>query len=175
MYLWLKFFHVLAVILFIGNIVTGLFWHKHALRTNDARLIAHAMDGVLRSDRLFTMPGVLVIIASGVFAAMQAGFPLLRTGWILWSLVLFGISGVVFGVRLTPLQRRMRDLAQAGAASGVLRPRGLRPAVEAMGLLGSRGDARADRRARADGAEAGDLGSAGARRQTIVWLFAGIG
>ena len=119
MYLWLKLVHVLAVILFIGNIVTGLFWHKHALRTNDARLIAHAMDGVLRSDRLFTMPGVLVIIASGVFAAMQGGFPLLRTGWILWSLVLFGIAGIVFGVRLTPLQRRMRGLAQAGAASGV--------------------------------------------------------
>lgn len=119
MYLWLKFLHVLGVILFIGNIVTGLFWHKHALRTNDARLIAHAMDGVLRSDRLFTMPGVLVIIVSGVLAAMQGGFPLLRTGWILWTLVLFGISGVVFGARLTPLQRRMRDLAQAGAASGV--------------------------------------------------------
>ena len=119
MYLWLKFFHVLAVVLFIGNIVTGVFWHKHALRTNDARLIAHAMDGVLRSDRLFTLPGVLVIIASGVFAAMQAGFPLLSTGWILWSLVLFGISGIVFGARLTPLQRRMRDFARAGATSGV--------------------------------------------------------
>jgi uncharacterized membrane protein len=119
MYLWLKLVHVLAVILFIGNIVTGVFWHKHALRTNDARLVAHAMDGVLRSDRLFTMPAVLVIIASGVFAAMQGGFPLLRTGWILWSLVLFGIAGAVFGIRLTPLQRRMRDLAQAGAASGI--------------------------------------------------------
>jgi len=118
MYLWLKLVHVLAVILFIGNIVTGVFWHKHALRTGDARLIAHAMDGVLKSDRLFTMPGVFIIIGSGVFAAIQGGFPLLRTGWILWTLVLFGISGIVFGVRLTPLQKRMRDLAQSGAASG---------------------------------------------------------
>lgn len=117
MYLWLKLIHILAVILFIGNIVTGVFWHKHALRTGDARLIAHAMDGVLKSDRLFTMPGVLVIIGSGVWAAVQGGFPLLRTGWILWTLVLFGISGIVFGLRLTPLQRRMRDSAQA-AASG---------------------------------------------------------
>lgn len=118
MYLWLKLVHILAVILFIGNIVTGLFWHKHALRTGDARLIAHAMDGVLRSDRLFTMPGVLIIIASGVLAALQGGFPLLRTGWILWTLVLFAIAGIVFGVRLTPLQRRMRDFAQAAVADG---------------------------------------------------------
>ncbi len=118
MYLWLKLIHILAVILFIGNIVTGVFWHKHALRTGDARLIAHAMDGVLKSDRLFTMPGVFVIIGSGVFAAIQGGFPLLRTGWILWTLVLFGISGIVFGVRLTPLQRKMRDFAQSAAAGG---------------------------------------------------------
>ena len=35
MYLWLKFLHVLAVVMFLGNIVTGGFWHRHALRTRD--------------------------------------------------------------------------------------------------------------------------------------------
>ena len=118
MYLWLKLVHILAVVMFIGNIVTGVFWHRHALATRDARLIAHAMDGVIRSDRLFTVPGVVLIIASGVFAAVQGGFPLLRTGWIAWTLVLFGISGAVFGMRLAPLQRRMRALAEAGAHGG---------------------------------------------------------
>lgn len=118
MYLWLKLIHVLAVVMFLGNVATGVFWHRHALATRDARLIAHAMDGVIRSDRLFTMPGVLLIIASGVFAAIQGGFPILGTGWILWTLVLFGISGAVFGMRLAPLQRRMLKHAQAGAASG---------------------------------------------------------
>ncbi len=119
MYLWLKLLHVLAVVMFVGNIVTGVFWHKHALKTGDARLVAPAMDGVLRSDRLFTMPGVLLLIASGVLASFLGGLHMLRTGWILWSIVLLAISGIVFGMRLTPLQRKMRDLAQAGAASGV--------------------------------------------------------
>ena len=118
MYLWLKLLHLLAVVAFVGNIVTGVFWHRHALATRDARLIAHAMDGVIRSDRLFTIPGVVIIIGSGVLAAMQGGFPILRTGWILWALALFGISGAVFMARLGPLQRRMRDFAQAGAAAG---------------------------------------------------------
>src|SRR6188474_3607230 len=84
MYLWLKVIHILAVVMCIGNIVTGVFWHKHAERTRDPRLIAHAMAGVIRSDRLFTMPGVFLILASGIFAAVQGGFPILRTGWILW-------------------------------------------------------------------------------------------
>lgn len=118
MYLWMKLLHIVAVVLFLGNIITGLFWHHHAARTRDPRLIAHAAEGIIASDRLFTMPGVLVIIASGIVAAMQAGLPLLRTGWIAWTLGLFAISGLVFMIRVAPLQRQMAAHARVGAASG---------------------------------------------------------
>ena len=118
MYPWLKFIHVVAVILFLGNIITGVFWHKYAERTRDARLIAHAMAGVIRSDRLFTMPGVFVILASGIFAAIQGGLPILGTGWILWTIVMFAISGAVFMAKLGPLQRAMQKCAADGAAAG---------------------------------------------------------
>ena len=118
MYLWLKLIHILAVVMFIGNIVTGVFWHKHAERTRNPKLLAHTMEGVIRSDRLFTIPGVVVILASGIFAAVKAEFPLLGTGWILWTLVMFAISGLVFMIRLGPLQRKMQAHAQAGASSG---------------------------------------------------------
>ena len=118
MYLWMKLVHILAVVLFLGNIITGLFWHRHAERTRNPRLLAYTMDGIIRSDRLFTMPGVLVIIATGIFAAVQGGIPLLRTGWIAWTLLLFGISGVAFALRVAPLQRELRALADAGASSG---------------------------------------------------------
>jgi uncharacterized membrane protein len=118
MYLWIKLLHIFAVVMFLGNIITGVFWHRHAERTRNPRLLAHAMDGVIRSDRLFTMPSIIVIIASGVVAAIQAGMPLLRTGWIAWTLLLFGISGILFMVRVAPLQRKLRKLAEAGAASG---------------------------------------------------------
>jgi uncharacterized membrane protein len=118
MYLWLKLIHITAVVLFLGNIITGLFWHRHAARTRDPRLLAHTMDGIIASDRLFTMPGVLLIIATGIFAAVQAGLPLLRTGWIAWTLVLFAISGLSFMLRVAPLQRQLLARARAGAGSG---------------------------------------------------------
>jgi uncharacterized membrane protein len=118
MYLWLKLLHIIAVIMFLGNITTGVFWHKHAERTRNPRLIAHAMEGIIRSDRLFTVPGVVVILTTGIFAAIRGGFPLLGTGWILWTLVMFSISGLVFMMRLAPLQRKLLAFALAGAASG---------------------------------------------------------
>ena len=114
MYLVLKLVHVAAVIIFLGNIATGLFWHAHAARTRDPKLLAHTMDGIIRSDRLFTLPGVVLIIAAGVALAAYGHFPLLRTGWILWTLVLFAISGLVFGVRVAPMQRELKTMAESG-------------------------------------------------------------
>jgi uncharacterized membrane protein len=112
MYLIVKLFHVASVVLFLGNIITGLYWHTHAVRTRDPMLIAHAMGGIIRSDRLFTIPGVAAILVTGVGLAQLGGYPLLRTGWILWSLILFSVSGVAFMAQVAPLQRRLLNLAQ---------------------------------------------------------------
>lgn len=118
MYLGLKLLHIVAVIMFLGNITTGLFWHAHAARTRDPRLLGHTMDGVIRSDRLFTIPGVVVIIAGGLGAAIVGGYPILHTGWILWSLILFAVSGIVFVTRVAPLQLRLRAFAQTAVERG---------------------------------------------------------
>jgi uncharacterized membrane protein len=118
MYLLIKLLHVIAVIAFLGNIATGLFWHAHAARTRDPRVLAHTMDGIVRSDRIFTMPGVVGIIATGIAAAIYGGYPILRTGWILWTLILFVVSGVIFMIRVAPLQREMRAFAEAAVQSG---------------------------------------------------------
>jgi len=118
-YLWLKLAHIVAVIAFFGNIATGLFWHAHAARTRDPRILAHIMEGIIRSDRLFTIPGVLGIIATGFGAAIVGGLPILGTGWILWTIVLFTISGVVFVARVAPLQRALLAFAAEGGRSAV--------------------------------------------------------
>ena len=72
------------------------------------------------ADRLFTMPGVLGMVVFGFGAAGIGGLPMLRTGWILWSIVLFILSGVAFVARLVPLQRQMAKVAAEGASSGKL-------------------------------------------------------
>lgn len=115
MYQLLKVVHLFAVIIFMGNIITGLFWKRHADRTKNRAIIAHTMDGLIRADRWFTIPGVVVITAAGVLAAIQGGLPLLRTGWILWSLVAFSLSGLAFAWRVAPLQKQLLALAAGGA------------------------------------------------------------
>ena len=116
MYFVLKSLHILSVIVFLGNIITGMFWKMHGDRLGTAASRAQALDGVIHSDRWFTMPGVIFIIVTGVMLALKQGYPLLTTKWILWSIMLFGISGVVFQFFVARLQRRLRDIAREGIA-----------------------------------------------------------
>jgi uncharacterized membrane protein len=136
MYLALKLLHVAAVVLFLGNTVTGLFWHAHAARTRDPRLLFHAMDGIIRSDRWFTLPGVVVITLTGILAAIQARLPVFGTPWILGSVLLFAVSGVLFGARVAPLQKRLREIARAGVESGTFEAAAYRRLAHAWELWG---------------------------------------
>jgi uncharacterized membrane protein len=117
-YLALKTLHILAVVLFLGNIITGVFWKAHGDRTGDPRIMAHTLGGIIRSDRWFTIPGVILIILFGLWGAVYSGLPILGTSWIRHSLILFAISGLAFMVQVAPLQRRLQALALEGAAGG---------------------------------------------------------
>ncbi len=138
MYLWLKLAHVVAVILFLGNITTGLFWKAHGDRTRDPGIVAHTLDGIIRSDRWFTIPGVLLIVAAGFATAVVGHLPILGTRWILWSIILFGVSGVAFVWQVAPLQVRLRAMAReavAGTSMDWVRYRALSLRWELWGLL----------------------------------------
>lgn len=111
-YLVWKLLHIASVIIFLGNITTGLFWAAHAHKTRDFALIASTFDGIIRSDRWFTIPGVIGILISGIVAAIDGNLPILGTGWILWPIILFSISGIVFGIWVAPLQRKIVNLTR---------------------------------------------------------------
>ena len=109
-YNYLKLIHLIAVMIFLGNIVTGLFWMSIAVRTKDLKIINFTMKGIIKADRYFTIPGVLIITAGGFLAAISGHFPILRTGWILWSIIMFSISGLAFAFKVAPLQKKIYNL-----------------------------------------------------------------
>ena len=118
MYLTLKLLHIFGVVMFLGNIITAVLWKSLADRSNDARVIAYAMEGIIAADRYFTVPGVGLILVTGISLVITSGYSFLGTTWVWQSLVLFAISGIVFMGFLAPLQRRLRDVAVQGGRGG---------------------------------------------------------
>ena len=109
LYLLLKLIHVVGVVLFLGNITVGVFWKSYADRTGNAAIMANTMDGIIAADKVFTIPGIVILVIGGFGAAFAGHIPVLSTGWLLWGFIAFILAGLAFG----PLSRAQRRIAAA--------------------------------------------------------------
>ena len=116
MYLAVKLIHIFAVVMFLGNITVGLFWKRYGDRSGNAAIMAHTIRGIIAADRLITVPSIIVIVAAGLTLAAIGGIPILGTGWLLWSIVLFLLSGIAF-MPLTRVQVSLAETAGGGMQS----------------------------------------------------------
>src|SRR5258706_15026925 len=117
MYIAFKILHVFAVVVFLGNLITGILWKVSADQTRNPVIIHYTAAGLIRADRWFTIPSVLLILIGGFGAAVVGGLPLVRTRWILAGIIVFNISGVSYMARAVSIQRRVSGVPPAGPGS----------------------------------------------------------
>lgn len=114
----LLFIHLLAVVAFFSNLIAAYFWKARADRTREPAVVAHTFRTLNAGDLWITPVSTVAIVASGIGAALVTGLPMLGTGWVLWSIVSFSASGLVFGVWVIPRQLRLARWATASVAAG---------------------------------------------------------
>lgn len=117
--LWL---HIFGAILFVGNIITAAFWKVTADRQNNPSVIHSTAKNVMLADYVFTLPGLVLILVSGVLMAVKAGYSLAGFNWLALSLLLMAVTGGIWLGFLFPLQRRMIRLSAEGVRTGTLSP-----------------------------------------------------
>lgn len=106
------FLHILGVILFFGNLMIAFFLMMRIHKQTSIQVVIHNLKLVNTADKWLTTISVILILLSGVAASLMANIPIFGTGWILWSLIAFGVSGLLFVVRVLPLQVRMEKKAE---------------------------------------------------------------
>ncbi len=112
-YLIFKTLHILFAIIFLGNIISAIFWKLHSDKSGDPKIIANTLRGIIKADKIFTMPGVIGVLVFGFANQGIGGIPI-DSAWILWSIVLYVVSGAAFMIKVSPLQKKMLILAEAG-------------------------------------------------------------
>ncbi|WP_339223489.1 DUF2269 family protein [Paenibacillus sp. FSL W7-1332] len=119
MTLWL-FLHIAGCVLFLGNIITAAFWKIRADLRGDPAEVHNTVKNVLLADMVFTLPGLLLIIISGVVMAVQAGYAMGGMNWLMASLILFGVTGILWAGFLIPLQKGMIRHSMQSIRDGVI-------------------------------------------------------
>jgi uncharacterized membrane protein len=113
---WLmKILHVLAVVVLLGNLLMAPFWRKRLAALGGAQARAAANRSVRVADLIFTLPGWVVVLATGIMLIIYRGG--MHGGWLHLSLLLF-LGWLIFWHVLV-LRTRKAMIAQAEeAASG---------------------------------------------------------
>lgn len=104
--IWL-FIHVLAVIVLLGNIGTGLFWKFHAERYHDHNILRSVFQGIHRSDLWLTNIAVAFILLSGLMMAYLTDVSILYAGWMVGAIAAFIVSGIVYAFKIIPLHEQI--------------------------------------------------------------------
>lgn len=117
-YLWLKSLHLLGVVLFLGNIIITGWWKTMADRTKNPVIIAFAQRQVTLTDWIFTVGGVVLVLAGGIGNALLHDMDYLHTYWLAWGTWLFIASGIIWALVLIPVQIAQEKMARQFANGG---------------------------------------------------------
>jgi uncharacterized membrane protein len=120
LYFFIEYLHVLGAIVILGTGTGIAFFMLMADRSRDAAFIARTAEVVVIADFVFTLSAVLLQPVTGA-VLMWMSSTAITEGWLLTSLVLYGVAGV-FWVPVIFMQVEMRDLARAVAANGAPLP-----------------------------------------------------
>jgi uncharacterized membrane protein len=115
-YFLLKFVHVIGAAVLLGTGSGIAFFRLIAHRSGDAQFIARTASVVVLADYLFTASAIVVQPISGYLLIRTLGISL-SEGWVIASLVLYGVAGV-FWLPVVWIQTQLRDLAAKAAATG---------------------------------------------------------
>lgn len=103
--------YCLAIILFIGNMLLGLFWKIRADHSGDAKIISHTFKSIFFSDRIFTLPTIIVIIILNFFVNTDKTLPIVSLNISVWIPVLFLFAILIFIVKVNPIRQKLFLLA----------------------------------------------------------------
>ena len=114
--------HILSGVVLVGNLITSAFWKVRADQTSNLETISSTCRGLARADCMFTIPGIVVLLATGILLVALTGWQRFEQFWLGLSFLLLIVTIVIWFAALLPLQRRMVRLSQEGLARGELDP-----------------------------------------------------
>lgn len=115
---WLiRVLHILAVVVLLGNLLMAPFWRKRLATLGGAQARAVANRSVRVADLLFTLPGWVVVLATGIIMLITRGWPR-PGGWLHLSLLLFLGWLVLWHVLVLRARKAMMAQAEEAAAGG---------------------------------------------------------
>ncbi len=103
--------HILSAVWLMGHLISSAFWKARADGSGNPETIATTAQALVRSDLMFTGPGIVVLLATGIWMAGLTGWERFQELWLGTSFFLVIVMVILWLAVLLPQQRRMARFA----------------------------------------------------------------
>ena len=151
-YNFIKFLHIVAVIIFIGGVFARQLVRGYVKKDPDVKRVASLVQAAGQIDRVMVIPGSNVVVVLGIILALMMKWPIFgflqgaSENWLLASNILLVIGlGIVFTV-FVPHNKKLEAILQTAMAEGRITPElsaalddrtvGLAHRIEEIAILG---------------------------------------
>ena len=104
--------HVSAAVLFFGSLITSAFWKARADRSGSMEAMAYACRSLLFADVMFTGPGIVGLLVTGVWMVNLTGWDRFQEPWLAVSFLSLLVVATLWAAIMVPLQLRMVRLSR---------------------------------------------------------------
>ena len=112
--------HILSAVVLMGHLTTAAFWKKRADGSGSVEHIAATNRILGRGDYFFTLPGLAVLLITGIWMGGMTGWDRFQEPWLAASFALLIVILILWLVALRPMQRRLVRLSEDALATGRL-------------------------------------------------------
>lgn len=107
----IEIIYCLVTILFIGNMLFGLYWKIRADHSGDTKIISHTFKGIFYSDRIITLPTIIVITFLNYFINTNKVLPIVSLNVLVLVPLLFSFGVLIFIFKVNPIRQKLFLLA----------------------------------------------------------------
>lgn len=118
-YIVMKFFHITAVIAFVGGLFARQLVRRYAKKTNDIKEFATLNHAAGQIESILVIPGSIATLVFGIILALIGGFPIFgflqgaSQNWLLVSNILLIGAIVVVPTIFIPRGKKFEPILQA--------------------------------------------------------------
>lgn len=111
-----KLLHILAAIVALGFNLSYPVWLLKSRKQEEHLL--YSLEGIKTLDNWIANPCYLLSLVTGFWMSIAAGYSILETKWIFYSLIVYGLMSIIgFGIYTPLLSKQIKILKSEGAYS----------------------------------------------------------
>lgn len=118
----LRIMHILGLVMFLGSIIGYIVVNGMAVKSTNLEVVSFAKYFVYFGTRIITVPGMWILILTGILLSYSSGYKIRANGWLKAKLLISLFIILIATFLIVPATKELAHIASDSVVKGALNP-----------------------------------------------------